>query len=137
MLRSCKFCGKIHDIKFDCGKKPVRKKMKYTQADYFRRTQAWTDKAIEIKRRDNYLCQICLRNLYSTFNQYNYEMLSVHHAIPINTDWDKRLDDDNLLTLCKMHHDMAEDGEIPYEVVKGIIDEQEVKRDAQGIPRGN
>lgn len=129
MLRSCKFCGRVHDSKFNCGKKPVRKKIKYTQADYFRRTQAWTDKAIEIKRRDNYLCQICIRNLYNTFQQYNYDMLSVHHAIPINADWDKRLDNDNLLTVCNYHHKMCENGEIPLSIVLGIIKEQENKSD--------
>lgn len=128
MLKSCHYCGRIHDSKFNCGKKPVHKKIKYTKADYFRRSQAWTDKAIEIKRRDNYLCQICIRRLYNTLQQYNYTGLSVHHVIPINQDWDKRLDDNNLITSCKMHHEMMESGEIPYEVVKQIIDEQEEKR---------
>lgn len=127
MLKSCKFCGKVHDSKYNCGKKPVRKKIKYTQADRFRSTRDWTEKSIEIKRRDNYLCQICIRNLYNTFRQYNYNMLSVHHAIPINADWDRRLDNDNLITVCSMHHKMCEDGEVPYEVVKQIIDEQETK----------
>lgn len=50
--------------------------------------------------------------------------------MPINADWDKRLDDDNLITVCSMHHEMAENGEIPYEVLKEIIDEQEEKRGA-------
>jgi 5-methylcytosine-specific restriction endonuclease McrA len=128
VLKSCKYCGKVHESKFNCGKKPIRKRIRYTNADYFRRSQAWTDKAIEIKRRDNYLCQICIRKQYNTLQQYNYDRLSVHHAIPINTDWEKRLDDDNLLTVCSMHHELCESGEIPYEVVKRIIDEQEVKR---------
>lgn len=128
MLKSCKFCGRVHDKKYDCGRKPVRKKIKYTKADKFRSTRDWTEKALEIKRRDNFLCQICIRNLYSTFQQYNYDSLSVHHAIPINADWDKRLDDDNLLTVCKMHHEMCERGEIPYDVVSGIIKEQEAKQ---------
>lgn len=128
MLKSCKYCGKVHDSKYNCGKKPVRKKIKYTKADRFRSTRDWTEKSIEIKRRDNYLCQICIRNLYNTLRQYNYDKLSVHHAIPINTDYDRRLDDDNLLTVCQMHHKMCEDGDIPYEIVKGIVEEQEAER---------
>ena len=136
MLKSCKYCGRIHDSKHNCGKKPIRKKIKYTKADYFRRTQAWTNKAIEIKRRDNYLCQICIRRLYNTLQQYNCDKLSVHHAVPIKADWDKRLDDDNLITVCSMHHEMCEAGEIPYEVVQGIIDEQEAKRISWDIPPG-
>lgn len=106
--------------------------MKYTKADYFRRTQAWTDKAIEIKQRDCYLCQICLRNRYNTLQQYNCKGLSVHHAVGINQDWDKRLDNDNLITLCSQHHRMCEDGEIPAAEVFEIIAEQEAK----GVPPG-
>lgn len=132
MLRSCPYCGRVHDSRYDCGRKPVRKKMKYTRADYFRRTQAWTNKSIEIKQRDNYLCQICLRKRYNTLQQYNYTGLSVHHAVAINQDWEKRLDDGNLITLCAYHHQMAEDGEIPAGEILEIIAEQEQKR----IPRG-
>ena len=133
MLRSCTWCGRIHDSRFDCGRKPIRKKMKYSKADHFRRTQAWTDKAIEIKRRDNYLCQVCLRNRYNTLQQYTYNDLSVHHAIPINQDWEKRLDDGNLITLCSMHHEMAESGEIPANEILKIIAEQEAKRVPPGV----
>lgn len=125
MLKSCRYCGKIHDSKFDCGKKPVRKKA-YTKADYFRRTQAWTNKAIQIKRRDNYLCQICIRGLYGP-RKLNHSDLSVHHAVPVIEDWEKRLDGDNLITTCLTHHEMMENGTIPYEAVRNIIDEQEAK----------
>jgi 5-methylcytosine-specific restriction endonuclease McrA len=125
MLKSCKYCNRIHDSRFDCGQKPVRKKMRYSQQDYFRRSQAWTDKANEIKRRDHYLCQVCFRKLYHTSRQLTYENLSVHHAIPIKKDWEKRLDNHNLITLCSMHHEMAERGAIPYAEVQRIIEEQE------------
>lgn len=105
----------------------MRKRSDVTYIDKFRWSKAWKEKSIEIKRRDNFLCQICIRKLYSTLQQYNYSDLSVHHAIPIAADWDKRLDNDNLITACDMHHDAMEKGEIPYEVVKEIIDEQEKK----------
>lgn len=132
MLTSCKYCGRIHQKNYDCGKKPVRKKKPYTKMNRFRSTEAWKRKSVEIRQRDNYLCQICIRKLYNTIRQYNYDNLSVHHAIPITDDWDKRLDDDNLITGCSMHHEMMEDGTIPYEEIKKIIDEQEEKR----LPRG-
>lgn len=127
MLRSCPHCGRYHDSRYDCGKKPVRKKTKYTKADYFRRSREWTNKAIEIKQRDNYLCQICIRNRYNTLHQYNYSNLSVHHAVPVNQDWGKRMDDNNLLTVCSYHHQMCESGEIPAAEVLSIIEEQEQK----------
>lgn len=125
MLKSCKYCGKIHDSKFDCGKKPIRKKIRHTKSSRFRSSQDWKDKAIEIKERDHYLCQICLRGLYGATRRINCNNLSVHHAKKIETDWDKRLDNNNLITVCDMHHRMCEDGTIPYGIVRDIIEEQE------------
>ena len=37
---------------------------------------------------------------------------SVHHIVPLVEDYEKRLDDDNLITLCSRHHEMAEKGDI-------------------------
>ena len=66
--------------------------------------------------------------MYGTIDKYNFNNLSVHHALPLEESYGSRLDDDNLLTLCDRHHKMADDGEIPYSVIKQIIDEQEEKR---------
>lgn len=124
MLKSCPHCGRIHDCQYNCGRKP-RLRKKTTYIDRFRSSRQWRKKREQIRQRDNNLCQVCIRNLYGTDRQYNYENLSVHHAIPIEVDYDRRLDDDNLLTVCGIHHEMAEAGTIPYEEVKRIIDEQE------------
>lgn len=115
---------RIHDSKFDCGKKPVRKKYGNNK-DKFRWTHAWQRKREEIKERDNHLCQVCIRLLYDTRNRYNYSDLEVHHAVPLEEDFDKRLDNDNLITICERHHEMAERNEIPRGVILGIIEEQE------------
>ena len=61
------------------------------------------------------MCQICIRELYGTWRKYNCEDLQVHHIVPINSDEELRLDDNNLITLCSMHHAMCDRGEIPYE----------------------
>lgn len=125
MLKSCKYCMRIHDSKFDCGKKPQRKKQGNNK-DKFRWTAAWQNKRDEIKERDKYLCQACIRNLPGTINKYTYNNLSVHHAIPLEDDFEKRLDNDNLITLCDYpHHEMAESGEIPLYTILSIIKEQE------------
>lgn len=133
MLTSCKYCGRIHQKNYDCGMKPQRKRQALTKIDRFRHSREWKEKSISIRERDNYLCQICIRKMYSTIHQYNYNNLSVHHAIPVGADWDKRLDDDNLITSCSMHHEMMEDGTISYEEVKQIIEEQEIKRVPPGV----
>lgn len=126
MLKSCSYCGKIHDSKYICKEKPIKKKT-ITEADKFRWTRMWQKKREEIKKRDLYLCQICIRELYDTINKYNTKDLSVHHNTPINEDYNKRLDDDNLLTVCDYHHKMCDRGEITREEVQKIIDEQENK----------
>jgi 5-methylcytosine-specific restriction endonuclease McrA len=127
MLKSCQYCGRIHDSKFDCGKKPKCFK-KYNDKEKFRKTKVWQKKAESIRQRDKNLCQICIRNLYSTVNQYTYNDLSVHHAVPLEADYDKRLDDDNLITTCERHHEMMESGKIPLSEVLVIIREQQYPR---------
>ena len=127
MLRSCKYCGKVHDTHFDCGRKPVRMQVRSydTASRNFRRSEVWTRKSAEIRERDGYLCQICIRRLHNTLRQFNYDTLSVHHIIPICEDYDKRLDNDNLLTVCRMHHEMCEDGTIARSEQLDVANEQE------------
>ena len=125
MLKSCQYCGRIHDSKFVCNQRPQRKRYN-TEADKFRWTRLWQKKREEIKKRDLNLCQICKRELYNTETKYNTVDLEVHHNIPINEDYDKRLDNDNLLTVCHYHHEMCESGTITKEEVQQIINEQEL-----------
>lgn len=126
MLKSCQYCGRIHDSKIICSKKPKKQKQ-ITEIDRFRWTSMWQKKREEIKQRDLYLCQICIRELYDTVNKYNTQELEVHHNIPINEDYDKRLDNNNLLTVCHYHHEMCEREDILREEVQEIINEQENK----------
>lgn len=126
MLRGCPYCQRIHDSKYDCGMRPKEFK-KDTKANRFRNSAAWTKKREEIRERDNNLCQACIRELEGTKVKYNSSLLSVHHAISIHKDYGRRLDNDNLLTLCAYHHDQAEKGRIKYQTIKNIIDEQNEK----------
>ena len=41
--------------------------------------------------------------------------------MPIEEDYNKRLDDNNLITLCRYHHKMAETGEIPREELQEMV----------------
>lgn len=124
MLKSCPYCGRVHDSRIDCGMKPVRRP-KTNRQDTFRSSRQWQAKRLEIKQRDKYLCQVCIRGLYGLGVRYNHEGLEVHHAIPLEEDYELRLADGNLLTLCERHHEMAESGEIPREIILGIIGQQE------------
>jgi len=119
MLKSCKYCMRIHDSKFDCGKKPKRNK-EPTKINKFRWSRKWREKRNQIIERDKYLCQMSLRE---DPPRYVYANLEVHHIIPIEEDWDKRLDDDNLITLSEEYHEKAERGEISREILIEIARE--------------
>lgn len=115
MLRTCNVCGGIHQEDKMCKRKYPSKKNSI--ANSFRNTNAWINKREQIKRRDKYLCQACLKN-----GMYTYNNLQVHHIIPINIDYSKRLDSDNLITLCTYHHNQAEKGLITREQLLETID---------------
>lgn len=122
MLKSCKYCGRIHDSKYICPNKPIRNKYKVnTEEDKFRNTYVWQKKRKHIKERDKGLCQVCIRKLYNTLKQYNYIDIQVHHIIPIKENYELRLEDDNLISLCKYHHELAEKGEIPRVLLRELI----------------
>lgn len=111
MLVSCSKCGRIHERGFKC-KNNIKQtySKKETVASKFRNTKAWRDKRKDIINRDKALCQICIRNLHNTLpRQYKVQ---VHHITPVNEDYDKRLDNYNLITLCSYHHSMAEHEQI-------------------------
>ena len=102
-LISCARCGHIHPW----GQCPKAKdpRIRYyksearTDAQRFRSSRTWQRKTEEIKRRDKYLCRLCLFN-----GRINNRDLSVHHIVPIAKANDRRLDNDNLITLCSECH---------------------------------
>lgn len=124
-LKSCKYCGRIHKRDFVCPMKPKSNKYKTSEADKFRWTKAWQRKREEVKGRDKFLCQICIRKLYNTIKKYNYNDLEVHHIIPIKENYELRLEDSNLITVCEYHHELAEQGTIPKDELLAIVQAQE------------
>ena len=119
MLKTCSICGRIHDFDKVCR----GNYKKYTKQNKFRNTYLWQEKRDEIRERDLHMCQVCLKNGYDTEYIYNYNNLEVHHIIPIEEDYSKRLDSYNLITLCNKHHRMAEEGLIPREELLKIVEE--------------
>ncbi|KAK9680614.1 Phage terminase, small subunit [Popillia japonica] len=63
MLKSCQYCGRVHDVKHDCGKRPQPRKKK-SEIDRFRWSPAWKSKRAEIRERDSHVCQVCIRGLW-------------------------------------------------------------------------
>ena len=117
MLKSCRYCGRIHDSAYDCGKKTQRiyDEDRSSEAVRFRNRKVWRRKADEIKERDLSLCRKCLSE-----GRYVYHGLSVHHIVPLEEDFTKRLDNDNLITLCSQCHGAAENGSINRDILLSL-----------------
>ena len=122
MKKACIYCGKVHEKNYICEKKPKRVNFKGDSlADKFRSSADWKNKREEVKKRDRYMCVACYNNLAGTVKRLNTENLSVHHIVPIQADYSKRLDSDNLITLCPVHHELAESGQISAEVLRKLV----------------
>jgi 5-methylcytosine-specific restriction endonuclease McrA len=115
MLKSCKYCGRIHDSKYDCGKKP-KPIYKRTESEQGRYTTAWHKKSIEIKERSQYLCAVCRDK-----GIYTYDDLEVHHIEPLREHPDLLLEDSNLICLCERCHEKAERGKIDKVYLKLLV----------------
>lgn len=109
MLVSCSYCNSVHSRGFKCTNRPKnnRGKKEETYISRFRSTRIWQKKREEIKKLDKYLCQSCLKN-----GRYVFQKLEVHHISPVKEKWNKRLVNENLITLCSSCHKMAENEEI-------------------------
>lgn len=103
--RYCPVCGKIHEGR--CKSKNISVE-RNSQADKFRNTQVWKRCAKRIMERDYYCCRVCLAAGILTNRG-----LSVHHITPLSEDYERRLDEGNLITLCRFCHAKAEHGVIP------------------------
>lgn len=110
MLVSCPRCGRVHER----GRCPLARQpydsSKRTDEQRFRSTSAWQKLASWTKGRDRHLCLACL---HEDPPRLTTSGLSSHHIVPIKESWDERLDPDNVVTLCPLHHELAESGEIP------------------------
>lgn len=132
MYKTCSRCGKIHKL----GQKCYANTRNYYQADpkvrEFRNSAEWHRKTEEIRTRDKQLCQICL-----TKHIFNYKALSVHHIVPLTEDWTKRLDNDNLITLCDACHKDCESGKVTrqtqYKIIEGSINQMRSSNDTETI----
>ena len=118
MKKSCKYCSGIHDSGYVCYKKPKisYKQLKNSPEDRFRSSYDWQQKRTYILKRDYYLCKVC-----QSEGKANAGKLSVHHIISIKDNYNLRLDDENLITLCTLHHERAEEGSISVDILKKLI----------------
>lgn len=70
--------------------------------------------------------------LIGTTRQLNTYDLSVHHIVPIEEDYQLRLSNENLITLCSVHHEMCEAGEITRDNQRQLVRESIKNFNAEG-----
>lgn len=129
--KTCSICGIVpetHNCPYKRKYKFKREYKKDSEQNKFRSSAKWTKKSIEIRERDKYLCQVCYREKYNTVVKLNFTNLEVHHIVPLEEDYNKRLDNYNLITLCQYHHKQAENNNIPKEYLLEVAKEQEQGR---------
>lgn len=117
MLRSCSYCGRIHDSKDMCNQKQRARQGRWTKkadsaATKVHKSHAWNEMSKRIRSRDNYMCLCCKAGLDKTWRTCNTHELSVHHIEPIAECYERRFDGSNLITVCPTHHEMCEAGRI-------------------------
>lgn len=116
---SCKYCGRIHPVGYECPKKPKRK---YNGGEErkLRSTYAWAQKSKEVREKAQGLCEVCRDK-----GIYTYKGLEVHHIDKVREDKGKLLDDSNLICLCTEHHKEAESGKLSKDYLRGLAKKRE------------
>lgn len=118
LYKACSRCGRIHDHNHKCYANSKNYYKHDPEIRKFRNSRAWRKKAEEIKERDKYLCQVCLKK-----NIINTRDLSVHHITPASESQVLRLENSNLITVCEKCHKLCEVGKIPRVEQQAIVDE--------------
>lgn len=121
MLKSCKYCGRIHDSNFDCGKKPKSEYKRKYQTD-IRYTTPMKRKSVEIKENANYLCEVCKDK-----GKFVTDGLETHHIEKLVDRPDLALDNSNLICLCRNCHKLSEKGEIDVNYLRELARKREEK----------
>ncbi|MDU6304719.1 MAG: HNH endonuclease [Serratia marcescens] len=120
MLKSCIYCGSIHNKNYICKEKARRVTYNKSKAGDLRNTYRWRKKRDSIKERDNYICQICKEEFMLNRVRIKDKELHVHHITPYKENEELFLDDYNLITLCTYHHEEAEAGRVAREHLRSI-----------------
>lgn len=121
-LKTCTYCHKIHDIKKKCTAKKGyyrEKNARYEKdKDYikFIKSKQWFNKSQEIKLLDFYCCLMC-----KYLGLISPKYLEVHHIVKVRNDVSLKLDNNNLITLCIVHHKMADANKIASSELHRLI----------------
>ena len=129
MLKACQYCGRIHSKKTDClakirtlRERDAVQRERESEIRTFRSSGVWKRKAKAVIKRDKGLCLVCRAELDS-LGRCTGTLIGaeVHHIVPLSVEFSARLEEENLITLCRVHHEDAERGDILAEYLKGLV----------------
>lgn len=116
MLKACSYCGRVHDTRYTCKAKKIKRgSYERDEVHKLRQLNAWKRKSVEIREAANYLCEVCRDK-----GIYTYQGLEVHHITPLKDDTDGLLENDNLVCLCGYCHEKAEKGAIEADYLRRL-----------------
>ena len=81
-------------------KQKEKNKSYHEKFDSFYQSKSWKLLRSQKFYASNGLCELCLKD--GIIN----EAREIHHIVPIEKDWNKRLDYQNLIALCPEHHNL-------------------------------
>jgi 5-methylcytosine-specific restriction protein A len=126
MLRACSCCGRLHEYGVACPHKIIQRTKESSGAAVedltarirrFRNSQSWQRCRAQVRQRDKGLCRCC----FFRHHRLTTGALSVHHITSLEKDFDRRLDMDNLITLCHACHEDAEAGLVSPQELRMMI----------------
>lgn len=97
---SKKYC-EVCEAKSNNRHKEYKKYRKDIREQSFYSSDPWRLKREKIKDKDNGCCLLCLNEHKSK------SMDTVHHIIELKEDWNKRFEEDNLISLCESCHQVV------------------------------
>ncbi len=109
----CKHCMKIHDREYECDAKKKHRRMKqqarrndsrYKVYNDCYNTTKWKKVREQVLKEANYMCEVC-----KEFGKFNYTDIQVHHVEKVKDNVDRMYDIDNLIVVCREHHNIIED----------------------------
>lgn len=100
---ACPRCGRVHEKRMACVPPGRRHPVQDSAARRLRATAAWRKVKRMANERDGYLCVLCLQE-----GRLTWDGLETHHIVPIERAPELALDLDNLVTLCRRHHEEVE-----------------------------
>ena len=115
----CGRCGKLHPLGYKCN---VGRTYNGGIERQLRNSTNWKKKAVAIKEKANYLCEICKDK-----GVLKYDGLETHHIIKVKNNTALLLDDFNLLCVCTECHKKADSGKISIEYQKNLANKRENK----------